>query len=122
MALNHRNIIVGGDEGYTLVESLVSLALVVAVLIPLGVTLGTFVLSQEGSQVNQALQLAQTEMNNAFLQQHFLPEKESTERVFLIHRTTETKGDLVTIRVSVSLTKRTQRPLVTIQKSMVIYP
>jgi type II secretory pathway pseudopilin PulG len=114
--------ILAGEAGYTLVESLVSMALVVAVLIPLGVTLGTFVLSQEGSQVHQALQLAQRDINMAFFERDFIPEHRSTDRLLIVERSTEQDGDLVTIRVSVFLAKKPDEPLVTIQKSMVVYP
>jgi type II secretory pathway pseudopilin PulG len=111
-----------GDAGYTLIESLVSMALVVAVLIPLGVTLGTFALSQEGSHVYQALELAQQDMNRAFFERDFLPEHQSADRIFLVQRSTEQDGDLITIRVSVFLAKKPDKPLVTIQKSMILHP
>jgi type II secretory pathway pseudopilin PulG len=110
------------DKGYTLVESLVSLALVAAVLIPLGVTIGTFVISQEGSRVSRALQLAQSNLNQAIVERDFRPDQEVAEDVFLAHRTTQREGNLVTIRVSVALARRAEQPIVNIQKSVVVYP
>ena len=109
------------NDGYTLIESLVSMALVVAVLIPMGVTIGTFALSQEGTRVSRALQLAQTSMNRAIVERDFAPDQISTEELFLVHRTTSREGSLVTIRVSVALAKKQEQPIVSIQKSMVVY-
>ena len=110
------------EAGYTLIESLVSLALVAAVLIPLGVTIGTFVISQEGSRVSRALQLAESNLNQAIVQRDFRADQDSTEEVFIVHRTAQREENLVTIRVSVALAKRAEQPIVSIQKSVVVYP
>jgi type II secretory pathway pseudopilin PulG len=110
------------DAGYTLVESLVSLALMAAVLIPLGVTVGTFVINQEGSRVSRALQLAQSNLNNAIVERDYRADQDVSEDVFLVHRTTQREDNLVTIRVSVALAKQAQRTIVSIQKSVVVYP
>ena len=110
------------DAGYTLVESLVSLALVAAVLIPLGVAIGTFVISQEGSRVSRALQLAQSNLNQAIVERDFRPEQDFAEDVFLVHRSTQRADNLVTFRVSVALAKKAEQPIVSIQKSVVVYP
>jgi hypothetical protein len=72
--------------------------------------------------VHQALQLAQRDINRAFFERDFTPERRSTERMFLVQRSTEQDGDLVTIRVSVFPAQKADKPLVTIQKSMVVYP
>ncbi len=110
------------EAGYTLIESLVSLALVAAVLIPLGVTIGTFVISQEGTRVSRALQLAQSNLNQAIVERDFRPDEDIAEDMFLVHRTTQREDNLVTIRVSVALAKRAEQSIVSIQKSVVVYP
>jgi competence protein ComGC len=110
------------EAGYTLVESLVSLALVAAVLIPLGVTIGTFIISQQGTRVSRALQLAQSTLSESIVERDFRMDQETAEGVFLVHRTTLREDNLVTIRVSVALAKQADQPIVSIQKSVVVYP
>src|ERR1700741_4381945 len=59
------------EEGYTLLETLVAMALFVGVLIPVGASMGNLMVQTTTDQLNAAFHLAAKEMNHTTLERDF---------------------------------------------------
>lgn len=87
-----------GEAGYTLVETLVALALFLTVLIPLGSIVGRLMIDDNGRKLSDALTLAQQAMLD--------PPRESgtqttRERDYLVTREITKSGRLLHVTVSI---------------------
>jgi prepilin-type N-terminal cleavage/methylation domain-containing protein len=110
------------DRGYTLIETLVAMAIFVSVLIPLGVTIGNFILDRSPETAQKALHCAQSEMSRVIDERDFVPSIGDSEKDgFHIRRQVEESGYTADITISVSAVGKPARILVTLHKTILVY-
>lgn len=107
------------EAGYTLIETLVSMALFLTVLIPVATIAGTFFFYDEGHQLHTALRLAETTMNRVILEQDF-SEGSFNQDKYLLQKKIERTGRLLTVHISVSTVDRPEKVLLNLQKSILL--
>jgi len=107
-------------EGYTLIETLVAMALFLGVLIPLAVSIGNLMIEHSSDPVNRAFHLAVTEMNLVMKESDF-SEKDSQQEGYLIQRKVARTGNLVEIEVVVSSLQNPEKKMIHLSKSFLSY-
>jgi len=109
------------QSGYTLMETVVAMALFVSVLIPLGATVGKLMLSDNSDITRQALQVAETEMCSIAPQNEASGRTTSGTQGFALVKEVRIEGNLVQVNLLVASVKKPERPLVTLQKTFLVY-
>ena len=95
-------------DGYTLIETIVALALLVTVLVPLGGMLGLTVAGRRVEERIRALQLAERAMERTLARKAYQDATRWMEkRRWRIERAIDRQADVVEIRVSVYRKDRT---------------
>src|SRR2546425_12713084 len=89
------------EHGFTLLETVVALAIFTAVLLPLCVSVGNLVLDNSAKQRSEALHLAQSELAKVIAERDFADKISNAEREMIIHRHVERTGRLIDVTVSV---------------------
>ena len=107
------------ENGFTLVETVVSMSLFLAVLIPLLVGVGNFMMDNKSDILRHATVLAESEMNQAALMRDF-EEKETITENFIIERKIETAARIVRIHITVAVLKEPQKIIVGLDKSILL--
>jgi hypothetical protein len=107
--------------GYTLLETLVAMALFLSVLIPIGVAVGNLLLDDSVNKMNTALQAAQTEFSRIIAEDDFSDGTPKNELGLIIVRRFERNNELVDVQVTVATVKHPERPLITLHRSLVVY-
>jgi type II secretory pathway component PulJ len=110
------------EMGYTLLETVVAMALFLSVLIPLGITIGNLTLDNSASRMNSAFQIAQSEMCQTVLKKNFQSEKKNSNPGFVLEKTIKRDGRLVDVTISVYQAKKPETKVLTISKSLLDYP
>ncbi|MBI5216807.1 MAG: hypothetical protein HY960_13730 [Ignavibacteriae bacterium] len=108
------------EEGYTLLETVVAMALFVSVLIPIWITVNNFMLNNFTERKNIAFALAQSELNRTITYRIYKEEMFQAEG-YLIERKTNYAENLFEVEVSVRWQKKPETVLVTLNKSVLIY-
>jgi hypothetical protein len=88
-----------GEEGFTLLETVVSLALFLSVLIPVGVLIGNMLLDGRSDILAISLRECQSEMTRVITQNDFSTGKKSISSNLAIERTIRREGDLIEIDI-----------------------
>jgi hypothetical protein len=107
------------ENGFTLVETEVSMSLFLAVLIPLLVSVGNFMMDNKSDILRRATVLAESEMNQAARIQDF-EEKETITDSFIIERKIETAVRIVRVHITVAALKEPQKIIVGLDKSILL--
>ena len=113
--------IIQQQKGYTLLETLVAMALFLSVLIPLGVTMGNLILDGSTNQMNLALQAAQSEITRLISEHDFTNGTRKDDRGLNIETRVEQSGKLVDLQVTVSSTKVPNKKILILHKSLLVY-
>jgi hypothetical protein len=106
------------ESGYTLVETVVAMALFLSVLIPLGVAIGTLLLHREGEKLTQALLLAETEMTSAVLDSSAHSGQCAAAGGFIVRREVTVGRDTRDIQILILRQKPPSRALITLHKTL----
>ncbi|MGD0339097.1 MAG: prepilin-type N-terminal cleavage/methylation domain-containing protein [Bacteroidota bacterium] len=110
------------DKGYTLIETLVAMAIFVSVLIPLGATIGNFILDRSAETMQKALHCAETGMSRIVAEQDFMASRiENDKDGFIVQNQVDESGNTADITVSVSSVRRPEKVLVTLHKTVLVY-
>jgi hypothetical protein len=109
------------ESGYTLVESIVAMTLLVGVLLPLGVTVGSLILSDDSSSLYHALRVAQSETCSPLSHSEMSALENYLVDGFPVTKTIDISGDLVTVTVAVTSPRSPGKNLVTLQRSFLSY-
>jgi type II secretory pathway pseudopilin PulG len=104
------------NAGYTLVETIVAMALFVSVLIPFVGLMGQLVLDNEASSKLQALNLAQDALASVQLNRIRKGESQSTIGGYVVAIRVATDGRLRRALVRVSRAERPMRPAVVLER------
>jgi hypothetical protein len=106
------------QSGYTLLETVVALALLTGVLVPLGSAVGTLLLSDKTSSIYDALAIAQSEIS-AVSSKNVAAGRTTIDRDGMrIAKEILLDGELIEIRVSVASLKMPEKRLVSLQKTI----
>ncbi len=98
-----------GEEGYTLVETIVAMALFVSVLLPLITTMTNFMFGDTSLLEAKASLLAQSELSQVSRERSFSDTTFSTKEGLIVERHSEMHGQLVSVIVSVGAVKHPQK-------------
>ena len=110
------------EVGYTLVETLVAMALFLSVLFPLGVSIGTLLLDREAENTRRALLIAQNEMTSAVLAPDLKNEQFIVSGGFVVRREVSRGGNTRDIQILISREKKPDEVLVRLHKTVVEAP
>jgi len=89
------------ERGYTLIETVIAMALFLSVLIPLVGTMGTMMFDRKVILSTKALMLAQSEMSSTIAHQDFIDAVKTSETGFIIVKKIERYDSLIEIRITV---------------------
>jgi prepilin-type N-terminal cleavage/methylation domain-containing protein len=109
------------ERGYTLLESVVAMAIFVGVMIPLIAAVGNFMLDGSASLMRSALHEAETEMTGAVEGRAFTDARRTTEQGFIVERRVRRDGYLIEVNVLVASAKRPEKLIVRLHKTVLDY-
>lgn len=104
------------ERGYTLIETVIAMALFLTVLIPLIGTMGTMMFDRKAAMATKALMLAQSEMSTTIVHQDFIDVVKTSEAGLILVRKIERYNSLVEIRVSVKQSTDQSKELIVLKK------
>src|SRR6267378_6112263 len=105
------------DDGYTLLETVVAMALFVSVLLPLGVAVGNLMLDRTSDEFSLRLRLAEAEMSRTMVERDFTWASIKTSEGYLVNRQVERIGFLRNVRISVSKSGSGEKSILVISKT-----
>ena len=112
---------VRNEQGYTLIETLVAMALFGTVLIPLLATVGNFMLDRSGERLDRALQIAETEMSRVIAERDFTEVSNSVEVGLVLKRTIHRARNRVEIEITVAQAKQPDKPILALTRVCLNY-
>jgi prepilin-type N-terminal cleavage/methylation domain-containing protein len=104
------------ERGYTLIETVIAMALFLSVLIPLIGTMGTMMFDRKATTATKALMLAQSEMSATIAHQDYINAIKTSEAGLILVRKIERYNALVEIRVSVKQSTDQTKELIVLKK------
>jgi competence protein ComGF len=107
-------------SGHTLAETLVAMTLFVGVLIPLLAAIGNLIFDDRAERLQEALHFAQSEIAQAEASQQFSGEHTQTIHGLTIERRVAAKGDLEQIDITVRDTKKGNRLVLHLTKTVIL--
>ncbi len=116
MAINYLK----DEQGYTLLETVIAMALLVGVLIPVGIVIGNFMLDRGGVDLHSALRLAESEMSRVVTTEDY-SSGSSSAGAFSIERTTQRIGNVMRITITILPERDPSIRLCVLQKSLLDY-
>jgi hypothetical protein len=108
-------------KGYTLIESLVSLGLLLTVLVPCGALLLTFAQPTGRVQQLHVLAVAESAMSESIAQRQFFDETEFVGQ-FRIDRAVQQRGRSATIILTVRHADKEEKILLRLSKTILLPP
>lgn len=120
MAINHKNSYCK-EGGYTLVETLVAMALFLSVLVPLITIMGNLMFDRGVELKSKAFMIAVSEMNEVASKKHFNERVKSAEHGLVVQRTIARSESLVEVRVSVWTGDTNKKMLIELYRTFLEY-
>lgn len=108
-------------DGYTLIETVVALALFTTILIPLGVTIGNFIIDDNVHQTRKAFELAQSAMSEIRERTDFTNQTQKNGDGFIVTKKIDKNGDLSVVQILVTTEKNPQKTLIMLTKTFAAY-
>ena len=105
-----------GDEGYTLMESVVAMTLFVGVLIPLVGIAGNFMVDRAADDLQRGLLMAQTGMNRTITAREFIDGALQIDRGLICSRNIKRSDGLVHVTISVVHQQNPSKTVVSLTK------
>lgn len=109
------------QEGYTLVETLVAMSVFLSVAIPLGVTFGRFLLSDDSERAARAIVSAEAELTRIIAEEDFVSGRKEFDSGLVIEREVTEEKDILHIKVRVVSTRMRTKSLVEFSKDVLRY-
>ena len=103
-------------RGYTLIETVIAMALFLSVLIPLIGTMGTMMFDRKAMVATKALMLAQSEMSATIAHQDYINAVKTSEAGFILIKNIERYNSLVEIRITVKSSTDQSKELIVLKK------
>jgi type II secretory pathway pseudopilin PulG len=113
--------IIRKEEGYTLLETVVAMALFVAVLIPLGSVIGNLMLDKTSERLRTALQIAQSEMNRTIAGKDFTDKFTPHNNGLSSERKITREGNLIQIAIKITSKTKPDKNLLVLNKNIIDY-
>jgi len=104
------------ERGYTLIETVIAMALFLSVLIPLIGTMGTMMFDRKATTLTKALMLAQSEMSTTIAHQDYINAVKTSEPGFILTKNIERYNSLIEIRVIVKSSSDQSKELIVLKK------
>ncbi|MGD1046379.1 MAG: prepilin-type N-terminal cleavage/methylation domain-containing protein [Bacteroidota bacterium] len=104
------------ERGYTLIETVIAMALFLSVLIPLIGTMGTMMFDRKAITATKALILAQSEMSTTITHQDYIDAVKTSEAGYILVRKIERYNSLVQIRITVKSSADQSKELIVLKK------
>jgi len=95
------------EEGYTLLETVVALALFLSVLIPLGAVIGNMFLDRRADLLRLSLQECQSEMTRIITEEDYSNGTKSLNSQMSLERIISRSGDLIEVDIVSRVPERT---------------
>jgi len=103
------------EDGYTLLETVVSLALFLSVLIPTGVLIGNMFLDDRSDQLQRSLHECESEMTRVITEKDFTNGTKSLGSHLIIERTVIKTDKLIEIEVT---SRRSDKEILRLHKTL----
>lgn len=110
---------ISSECGYTLIETVVAMALFLSVLIPLVGTIGNMMFDRKVILAERALTLAQSEMSETLYNQDFVNITKTSENGLVIIRSVERYSSLIEIRVVIKMSPDQPKELIVLKKIVI---
>jgi len=106
----------GTEQGYTLIETVIAMALFLSVLIPLIGTMGTMMFDRKAIVATKALMLAQSEMSATLARREYINVVKTNEPGFILTKNIERYNSLLEIRIVVKSSSDQSKELIALKK------
>jgi hypothetical protein len=110
-----RNLVYN-EEGYTLIETLVAMALFLGVVLPMIGLLGNLSVTHSQAKESEALRIAQNEICRAMMENTLIDRDTLFSHGLRLERFVRTDSSLISIIVSVSDTGTIKKKYITLEK------
>ena len=104
------------EHGYTLIETVIAMALFLSVLIPLIGTMGTMMFDRKAITATKALLLAQSEMSATITHQEYINAVKTSEPGFILTKNIERYNSLIEIRIAVKPSSDQSKELIVLKR------
>ena len=109
------------ERGYTLIETVVAMALFLSVLIPLVTTVGNVIFDRKTALFQKALAVAQTEMSLVAASKNYFESTRNTEDGLVVARSIQKRYPLIEVKVTVKATSGQLKELVVLKRIILEY-
>ncbi len=109
------------ESGYTLVETVVAMALFLSVLIPLVTTVGNVMFDRKSLLLQKSLVIAQTEMNRTLTKRDYVESTRMVDDGIVIERKIQRRPPVVEVQVTARTSGEQSRELLSLRKIVVDY-
>ena len=109
------------QEGYTLIETIIAMALFLSVLIPLIGIMGNMMFDKKSPQMNKAFSIAVSEMNMVADSKEFVDQK-LTVAGFIVQRTVQKLPSLVEVKITIQTEIEPPKDILVLRRLFLAYP
>jgi prepilin-type N-terminal cleavage/methylation domain-containing protein len=109
------------QDGYTLIETIIAMALFLSVLIPLISMMGNMMFDKKAQQMNKAFSIAVSEMNTIADSKEFVEQK-SYANGFTIQRVVQKLPPLVEVKIIIQTENERPKDILVLRRVFLIYP
>ena len=109
------------EDGYTLIETIVAMALFLSVLIPLVTIMGNTMLDRKANLTSKALALAVSEMNMTAGTRDFSDMQKTTGDGFIIQRNIQKSSSLTEVEVVIKITGDQPKEILRLKRIFLVY-
>lgn len=114
-------VFMANESGYTLLETLVALALFLSVLLPLGVVIGNLILDDSANRMALALTSGESAMSRIAVDRDFTAKIEKNNNGLIVQQRFEMKNNLEIAYVIVYSQKAPKKELLRLSKTFLFY-
>lgn len=109
------------EKGYTLIETIVAMALFLSVLIPLITVLGNSMLDRKAKLTDRALALAVSEMNSIAETKDFSETRKVTEDGLVVRRSVQGNAPLIEVDVIIQTAGEQGKLVLSLKRLFLVY-
>jgi prepilin-type N-terminal cleavage/methylation domain-containing protein len=109
------------QDGYTLIETIVAMALFLSVLIPLIGIMGHMMFETKSQQLNKAFSIAVSEMNRVADSKEFVDQKSINEG-FIVQRAVQKSSPLIEVKITVQIQSEQPKDILVLTRVFLNYP
>jgi hypothetical protein len=114
--------VVGDAGGYTLLETVVAMALFTSVLLPVALMMGNFMIDNTPDLIANSLNAAVSEMSRTAADKDYNDKVVRIANTIILTKIVVRDGDLVKVHISAASEKHPKRELLVLHKTFLIRP